>query len=111
MAADAQGRRVMLSAPAHRMTAACLWCETAFEPRVSGGSAQRFCGKDCRQEFHTAARAWAERAVLSGLIPVAAFKVARKQHARCVQGHSRLRGVRSAPKANGAVGANLAAGH
>ncbi len=65
--------------------AKCPWCDGEFEPRATGGKPQMFCSKDCRVDFHTAARAWAERAVLTGLIPVSAFKVDRKQHARCIQ--------------------------
>ncbi len=64
---------------------ACLWCDREFHPRNSGGSVQKFCSKDCRLEFHAAARAWAEQAVGSGRLPVSAFKVALQQRARCVQ--------------------------
>ena len=49
---------------------ACLWCETAFEPRKAG-SPQRFCSSKCRDEFHSAGRRYAERAVLGGLLTVA----------------------------------------
>ncbi len=35
-------------------TSACIWCETKFAARKSGGSAQRFCSSDCRQDFHIA---------------------------------------------------------
>jgi hypothetical protein len=49
---------------------ACLWCETAFEPRKAG-SPQRFCTSKCREEFHSAGRRYAERAVLGGLLTVA----------------------------------------
>lgn len=35
----------------------CDHCETEFEPRVSGGTPQRFCpGGECRKAFHTKAR-------------------------------------------------------
>jgi hypothetical protein len=49
---------------------ACLWCDTAFEPRKAG-SPQRFCSSKCRDEFHSAGRRYAERAVLGGLLTVA----------------------------------------
>src|SRR5438309_10872328 len=49
---------------------ACLWCDTAFEPRKAG-SPQRFCTSKCREEFHSAGRRYAERAVLGGLLTAA----------------------------------------
>src|SRR2546430_16756349 len=52
---------------------ACLWCETAFEPRKAG-SPQRFCSSKCRDEFHSAGRRYAERAVLGGLLTVAGLR-------------------------------------
>jgi hypothetical protein len=44
--------------------------DTAFEPRKAG-SPQRFCSSKCRDEFHSAGRRYAERAVLGGLLTVA----------------------------------------
>ena len=52
---------------------ACLWCDTAFEPRKAG-SPQRFCSSKCRDEFHSAGRRYAERAVLGGLLTVAELR-------------------------------------
>jgi len=49
---------------------ACLWCDTAFEPRKAG-SPQRFCNSKHREAFHSAGRRYAERAVLSGLLTAA----------------------------------------
>src|SRR5438270_13428915 len=49
---------------------ACLWCDTAFEPRKAG-SPQRFCSSKCRDEFHSAGCRYAERAILGGLLTVA----------------------------------------
>ncbi len=63
--------------------------------------------RDCRQDFHTAARARAKQTVASGLVPVSAFKVALEQRARLLRGHSRLRGVPGAPNLNGVMGAGL----
>src|SRR5438105_12265157 len=48
---------------------ACLWCDTAFEPRKAG-SPQRFCNSKHREAFHSAGRRYAERAVLGGLLAV-----------------------------------------
>src|SRR5256885_15567368 len=49
---------------------ACLWCDTAFEPRKAG-SPQRFCDPKHRDAFHSAGRRFAEHAVLSGLLTAA----------------------------------------
>ena len=43
------------------MTSLCTWCGTEFEPRNNGGSVQKFCSKDCRQDFNAACRIWAAR--------------------------------------------------
>lgn len=53
--------------------ATCLWCQRPFEPR-RGGSRQRFCRPRHRIEFHTAARRWAERAVVSGTLTIASLR-------------------------------------
>ena len=55
---------------------ACFWCGTAFAPRTSGGSPQRFCRPSCRRAFGDAARRWATVAVERGLITVATLKAA-----------------------------------
>src|SRR5438270_669460 len=52
---------------------ACLWCDTAFEPRKAG-SPQRFCTSKRREEFHSAGRRYAEHAVLSGQLTVAELR-------------------------------------
>jgi len=53
----------------------CLWCGRAFEPRSTGGSAQRFCSTGHRQAFWIAARRWTMRAVEAGLLNVECLKV------------------------------------
>ena len=50
---------------------ACLWCETAFQPRTDGGTAQRFCKPSCRRAFDQASRAWVRRQVDAGRLSVA----------------------------------------
>ena len=55
-------------------TAHCLWCDRAFKPRKTGGSAQRFCGLAHRKAFWTAARRWTMRAIETGLITVDCLK-------------------------------------
>jgi hypothetical protein len=47
----------------------CSWCATPFRPR-RGGSRQRFCCPGHRNEFHSLARSWAEKAVASGALTV-----------------------------------------
>ena len=63
----------------------CLWCEAQFEPRASGGKRQRFCSKDCRQDFFTACRDWAVGEVEAGRISMSTVRMALQQRARCVQ--------------------------
>ncbi len=88
---------------------ACLWCSAGFEPRASGGKPQRFCSKDCRVDFHAAARSWAEQAVMSGLVPVSAFRMAREQRARWPESRLGLRGTSGASRTNSALAPDLAA--
>jgi hypothetical protein len=49
--------------------ATCPWCAKPFRPR-RGGSRQRFCCPRHRVEFHTAARLWAERATVCGILTI-----------------------------------------
>ena len=55
-------------------TAHCLWCDRAFKPRKTGGSAQRFCRLAHRKAFWTAARRWTMRAIETGLLSVECLK-------------------------------------
>jgi hypothetical protein len=50
--------------------ARCLWCDRTFSPRMTGGSAQRFCCTGHRQQFWIAARRWTMRAIEAGLLSV-----------------------------------------
>jgi hypothetical protein len=52
----------------------CLWCGRDFTPRVTGGSAQKFCCTGHRQEFWIAARRWTMRAIDAGLLSVDCLK-------------------------------------
>jgi hypothetical protein len=62
--------------PPHQpaLDARCLWCGRAFEPRATGGSAQKFCCTGHRQEFWIAARRWTMRAIDAGLLSVDCLK-------------------------------------
>src|ERR1700719_4438085 len=46
----------------------CLWCDRTFSPRMTGGSAQRFCSTGHRQQFWIAARRWTMRAIEVGAV-------------------------------------------
>ncbi len=52
----------------------CLWCGQAFKPRTTGGSAQKFCCMEHRQQFWIAARRWTVRAIEAGLLSVDCLK-------------------------------------
>jgi hypothetical protein len=47
----------------------CPWCKRAF-PARRGGSPKRFCCAAHRTAFWSAARRWAEKAVVSGFLSV-----------------------------------------
>jgi hypothetical protein len=55
----------------------CLWCGRDFMPRVTGGSAQKFCSTGHRQEFWIAARRWTMRAIDAGLLSVDCLKASQ----------------------------------
>ena len=52
----------------------CLWCDRTFTPRMTGGSAQKFCCTGHRQQFWIAARRWTMRAIDAGLLSVDCLK-------------------------------------
>ena len=41
------------------MTRQCEWCQEKFQPRESGGSPQKFCGRECKRLFEKSIRRWA----------------------------------------------------
>ena len=49
--------------------ATCHWCGGSFCPR-RGGSPQLFCRSACRVAFHSAARRWAEGALVTGTLTI-----------------------------------------
>ena len=63
------------------MTSTCLWCETDFEPRVSGGKAQRFCRPACRRAFDTACRKYLAAEVEAGRLQVSELSGPQPIHA------------------------------
>jgi hypothetical protein len=56
------------------MTALCLWCGASFEPRTSGGRAQRFCCPAHRHAYATAARQYVDREISAARLTVDALK-------------------------------------
>jgi hypothetical protein len=54
--------------------APCLWCGRTYNPRTTGGSAQKFCCTEHRQQFWIAARRWTMRAIEVGLLSVDCLK-------------------------------------
>ena len=63
----------------------CLWCDQPYMPRTNGGKPQRFCSKDCRQDFYGACRDWAAAEVEAGRVSVSTVRTARNERARCVE--------------------------
>jgi hypothetical protein len=63
--------------PVSAMKKHCLWCGRAFRPRISGGSAQRFCCSAHRHAFWIAARRWTMRAIEAGLLSVDCLKASQ----------------------------------
>ncbi len=63
----------------------CLWCETEFQPRGTGGKPQKFCSAPCRRDFEAACRAYAAAEVEAGRIPVSVLRMALEQRARWLQ--------------------------
>jgi hypothetical protein len=66
--------------------ARCLWCGRAFTPRMTGGSAQRFCCRGHRQQFWIAARRWTMRAIEAGLTLGGLLEGVSDERARCPRG-------------------------
>ncbi len=64
------------------MSQLCTWCGTAFDPRSNGGSAQRFCSKDCRQDFNTACRIWAAAEYEAERLSIFTLRSCLEQHTR-----------------------------
>ena len=62
----------LVSQPISR--ARCSWCGRSFRPRSTGGSAQKFCCSEHRQQFWIAARRWTMRAIEAGLLSVDCLK-------------------------------------
>jgi hypothetical protein len=56
------------------LNARCVWCGRTFSSRTTGGSNQKFCCTEHRQQFWIAARRWTMRAIEAGLLSVDCLK-------------------------------------
>jgi hypothetical protein len=74
---DTPGTATERGGPRPAIDVQCLWCGRAFTPRMTGGSAQRFCSTGHRQAFWIAARRWTMRAIETGLLSVDCLKAAQ----------------------------------
>ena len=68
------------------MSQLCTWCGSAYESRSNGGSVQRFCSKDCRQDFNTACRIWAATEYEAERLSIFTLRTCLGQRTRCAQG-------------------------
>ena len=64
------------------MSALCTWCGIVYQPRSNGGSAQRFCKKDCRESFNTACRVWAAQEYEAERLSIFTLRSCLEQHTR-----------------------------
>ncbi len=48
-----------------------MWCNRPFTPKTVGAHAKKFCRPWCKDQFHRAARLWAEQAIARGKLSVA----------------------------------------
>ena len=48
----------------------CQWCQNEFQPRESGGSPQKFCGRDCKRLFEKSIRQWASNKYSKGTLKI-----------------------------------------
>ncbi len=56
------------------MARICPWCDSAFEPRKSGGLKQRFCRPAHRQAYWDAAAAYGDAMVQARFVSVETLK-------------------------------------
>ena len=94
---------------ADAMTSLCTWCGNEFEPRSNGGSTQRFCAKDCRENFNTACRIWAAREYQAERVSIFDLRTCLEQRARSLQRDPAPEGARPTRPAREHPGAPAAA--
>jgi hypothetical protein len=52
----------------------CFWCGAPFSAKTVGANPKKFCSALCKNEFHTATRLWAERALADGRLSLNELK-------------------------------------
>ena len=52
----------------------CLWCQSTFDPRATGGKPQRYCSTPCRRAFDAASRKWVSAAIENSTFTVAELR-------------------------------------
>ena len=55
----------------------CYWCGAPFSAGIVGAHRKRFCSTKCKNEFHSAARRWAEQALADGRLSIADLQALR----------------------------------
>ncbi len=85
------------------MSHICTWCGTAYEPRTNGGKRQKFCSKDCRQDFFATCRDWAVSEVEAGRVLVSTVRRGTEQRARSLGRDLGQEATRGAPRASGTL--------
>ncbi len=64
----------------------------------TGGSAQRFCTKDCRESFNTACRVWAAQEYEAERLSIFTLRSCLEQHTRCVERGPASEGTTDGPE-------------
>ena len=58
----------------------CLWCNRPFMPKTVGAYAKKFCRPSCKNQFHRAARLWAEQAIATGKLSVTDIRASQASY-------------------------------
>ncbi len=58
----------------------CLWCNRPFAAKTVGAHAKKFCRPLCKDQFHRAARLWAELAIANGKLSVTDIRSAQASY-------------------------------
>ncbi len=58
----------------------CLWCGQQFAAKTVGGHTKKFCRPLCKDQFHRAARLWAELAIARGRLSVADIRATQASY-------------------------------
>ena len=53
----------------------CPWCGDPVERKLVGGNVRRFCCRDCKNQYHTACRAYVDREIREGRLDASALRL------------------------------------